>query len=115
MSTPASSVLSSASPRTNGAASAAILASGFGCFAFAVLAILGDKSPSIHRGLIFYQPTGVLSGVSTVSILLWLLIWLILHWLWRNKTVADGRICTGALVLLAAALLLTFPPIADLF
>jgi hypothetical protein len=115
MSAPTGSVLPGSSPRTNGGAAAAILSSGFGCFTFAVLAILGDKSGVVHRGLIFYKPTGVLSGASTVSILLWLLIWLILHRLWRNKTVAEGRTCTIALVLLVAALLLTFPPIAGVF
>jgi hypothetical protein len=99
---------------TNGSGAAAILAAGIGAFAVAVLAMAGDKSAQIARGLIFYKPTGPLSGVTTAAILIWLFTWGILEWRWRNKTVAAGRIYAAALILLALSFLLTFPPIADL-
>jgi hypothetical protein len=38
-----------------------------------------------------------------------------LEWRWRNRTVAAGRIIAVALVLLGLSLLLTFPPVVDLF
>jgi len=44
-----------------------------------------------------------------------LIAWGILDWRWRSRTVALGRINALALVLLGLSLLLTFPPIADLF
>jgi hypothetical protein len=86
-----------------------------GSFALAVLAVAGDKSAAIKSSLVFYRPTGPLSGVTTAAILMWLLTWGILEWRWRNRTVAVGRISVVALALLALSLLLTFPPVVDLF
>ena len=57
---------------TNGSGAAAILSAGVGAFALAVLAIAGDKSAHIAGSLIFYKPTGPLSGVTTTAILIWL-------------------------------------------
>jgi hypothetical protein len=100
---------------TNGSGTAAILAAGIGSFALAVLACAGDKSAAIKNSLIFYKPTGPLSGVTSTAIVIWLLTWGILEWRWRNRTVAVGRINAVALVLLGLSLLLTFPPVVDLF
>lgn len=98
----------------NGSGAAAVLAAGIGSFALAVLACAGDKSAGIKNSLVFYKPTGALSGVSTLAIVLWLVSWGILEWRWRNRTVAAGRISAIALALLGLSLLLTFPPIVDL-
>jgi hypothetical protein len=110
---------SAASPKTpilpNGSGAAAILSAGVGSFALAVLAIAGDKSVSIKSILVFYKPTGPLSGVTTVAILIWLFTWGILEWRWRNRTIAAGRISAIALTLLSLSLLLTFPPVGDFF
>jgi hypothetical protein len=99
----------------NGSGAAAILAAGIGSFALAVLACAGDKSALIKEGLNFYQPTGTLSGVTTVAILIWIFSWGILEWRWRNRTVAAGRINAVAFAMLGLSLLLTFPPVVDLF
>lgn len=115
MNLPNTATLPDAPTRTNGSGAAAILAAGVGSFALAVLAVAGDKSAAIKSSLIFYRPTGPLSGVTTGAILIWLLIWRILEWRWRNRAVAVGRISAVALVLLGLSLLLTFPPIVDLF
>ena len=100
---------------TNGSGAGAILAAGIGSFALAVLTCAGDKSAAIKNALIFYKPTGPLSGVTSTAIVIWLLTWGILEWRWRNRTVAVGRINAVVLVLLGLSLLLTFPPIVDLF
>jgi hypothetical protein len=94
---------------TNGSGAAAILAAGIGSFTLAVLAAAGDKSTAIKNALIFYKPTGALSGVTTTAILIWLAIWGVLEWRWRDRTVALGRINV------VAFLLLGFPPVVDLF
>lgn len=100
---------------TNGSGSAAILSAAIGCFVLAVLAILGDKLVVIRSSLVFYKPTGPLSGVTTLAILAWLFTWGILGWRWRKKTVAARRMNAIAFALLALSLILTFPPVADLF
>lgn len=100
---------------TNGSGAAAILSAGIGSFVLAVLAIAGDKSGTIKSSLIFYKPTGPLSGVTTTAILIWFFTWGLLEWRWRKKTVALRRIAAISLALLGLSLLLTFPPIGDLF
>jgi hypothetical protein len=99
---------------TNGSGAAAILSAGVGAFALAVLAIAGDRSAHVATSLVFYKPTGPLSGVTTVAILIWLFTWGILEWRWGNRTVPAGGINAAALILLGLSFLLTFPPIADL-
>ncbi len=112
---PNSAASPNALPLTNGSGAAAILAAGVGCFALAVLACAGDKLAAVKNSLVFYKPTGPLSGVTTVAIVIWLASWVILQSRWRNRTVGIGRIAAIALALLGLSLLLTFPPIADLF
>jgi hypothetical protein len=99
---------------SNGAAGAAMLAAGAGCFALGVLAVAGDGSKAVAKLLTFYRPTGPLSGVSTVAILVWLVGWIMGNRFWREKTVAIRKVSTVAFVLLAVGLLLTFPPFEDL-
>jgi fluoride ion exporter CrcB/FEX len=99
----------------NGFGAAAILAAGIGSFALGVLTVAGDASRSFAKHLILYRPTGPLSGVTTFAIAIWLLAWVFLSLRWRSRTVALRPILTAAFLLLAAAFLLTFPPVIDLF
>lgn len=99
----------------NGSGAAAILAAGVGSLALAVLALASDKLALIKRFLNFYNPTGPLSGVTTTAIVIWLLTWGILEWRWQGRTVAMGRISVAALALMLLSLVLTFPPVVDLF
>ena len=115
MTMPNSALSRNAPTLTNGSGAAAILAAGIGSFALAVLACAGDKLAAVKNSLIFYKPTGPLSGVTASAILIWLVSWVIFEWRWRNKTVGIGRIAVIALGLLGLSLLLTFPPIVDLF
>lgn len=98
----------------NGPGAAAVLAAGVGCFAMGLISVVADKIRPLARALIFYRPTGPLSGVSTVSILVWLAAWGILHYFWRGRNVELRRWVTVSVVLLAVGILLTFPPLADL-
>ncbi len=99
----------------NGSGAAAVLAAGLGSFLVALFALLADKITAIKSLMIFYRPTGPLSGVTTCAILVWLAAWVVLHVRWRNRTVAFAHIGTAAFILLIVGVLLTFPPIADLF
>ena len=99
---------------TNGPAGAAILSAGIGCSVLGILALAGDASKAVAKLLTFYLPTGPLSGVSTVAILSWLVMWFILAKRWRTKAVALGKINIIAFLLLAAGILLTLPPFVDL-
>ena len=115
MSPPNASTSVSSATRPNGAGAAAILAAGIGAFLLAVFAISADQSAAIKSLMIFWKPTGPLSGVTTSAIVLWLVAWAILYARWRNQSVALTRVNAAAFALLILGLLLTFPPIADLF
>jgi hypothetical protein len=113
MNTPDTAISQNVPAIPNGSGAAAILAAAASCFALGILAFAGDKSVAIKNTLNFYKPTGPLSGVTTSAIVIWLVIWGILEWRWRNKTIVVGRVNAVALVLLGLSFLLTFPPIVD--
>lgn len=104
-----------ASTLPNGAGAAALLAAGIGSFVLAVLAVAADHIVALKGWMVFYKPTGPLSGVTTSAIVMWLVAWAVLHARWKRRTVALGSIVAASLVLLALSLLLTFPPVGDLF
>jgi hypothetical protein len=107
--------LREAGTRTSGSGAAAILSAAVGSFALAILALAGDKSAAVKNSLIFYKPTGPLSGVTDTAILIWLALWIVLEMRWKKKSVALGPICIASFVLLGLSFLLTFPPIVDIF
>jgi len=98
----------------NGSGAAAILAAGIGCAVLGILAFAGDASDAIGKALNVYNPTGTLSGVTTLAILVWLVSWFALNRLWRERTVAMVGINLLSFALLAVGFLLTFPPFMDL-
>jgi hypothetical protein len=98
----------------NGHGAAAIVAAGVGCAMIGILALAGDASPAVNKALTFHKPTGALSGVTTVSILVWLVSWFILGRAWRAKNVNMVSTNIIAFGLLLVGLLLTFPPFMDL-
>jgi hypothetical protein len=98
----------------NGPIAAALLACAIGCFALGAIAVAADGSKSLSSALIFYRPTGPLSGVTTIALAVWLLSWAVLAARWKNKAVAFGKVGIIAFVFLALGLLLTFPPFGDL-
>ena len=98
----------------NGPAAAAILSASVGSLLLGILAVAADGSKRLAALLTFYRPTGPLSGVTSVAIVGWLVVWSIVAIRWRTKTLPISKINVLAFVLLAIALLLTFPPFGDL-
>lgn len=99
----------------NGAGAAAVLSAGIGSFALAVIVIASDRILDFRRLMTFYRPTGPLSGATTSAIVLWLVVWALLHARWHKRNVSLRPVSTAAVILLALGFLLMFPPIADLF
>jgi hypothetical protein len=98
----------------NGPGAAAILSAGIGTGALGVLALAADASKAIGKALNFYNPTGTLSGVTTLTILIWLGSWFVLSRMWEKQTVDLKKIGMVSFALLAVGFLLTFPPFMDL-
>jgi hypothetical protein len=98
----------------NGPGAAAILAAAMGCFALGVLALAGDALPQVAQALNFWKPTGPLSGVTDIAIVIWLAAWFVLARLWAQTSVNLRVVNSASVVMFAAGLLLTFPPVMDL-
>ena len=98
----------------NGPGAAAILAAGIGSLALGLFALAGDAIAPLRQAFAIWPPTGPLSGVSTAAVVVWLAAWLVLGRLWARRNVSIGAVGVAAFLMLAAALLLTFPPFMDL-
>lgn len=92
----------------NGGALGAVLAAGIGAFTLA-LAVIANEAGMFEVPAI-YGPSGGLSGRSTLAVIVWLIAWGILHARWRNRNVAVARVVAWSLVLVAMAVIMTFPP-----
>jgi hypothetical protein len=99
----------------NGPGAAAILAAGIGSAALGVLAFAAEASRPFARLLNFYNPSGPLSGKTTVTVIVWLVAWYGLHTLWRTETVSVEKVSWAAFILLGIGFLLTFPPFWAIF
>jgi hypothetical protein len=98
-----------------GPAAAAIIASGIGALTLGILTTGAEFSAGLKTALNIYNPAGPLSGKTTFSVAAWLLSWLVLNAMWKNKPYDLGKAFTVTLVLIGLGLALTFPPIFVLF
>ena len=100
----------------NGAAWAALLASGIGGVVFGLITDASECSARVSRFLQWYRPTGALSGVAICAIVVWAVVWAVLHARWSGKQLRHQRTLTVTILILALlALLTTFPPFYELF
>ena len=99
----------------NGLAAAALLAGGIGAFAVGLMTVLVELSAAIKTAFTFFKPVGPLSGKTTLGVIIWLISWIILGSMWKDKNVAFGKIAIAAFIFLALGLVFTFPPFFLLF
>lgn len=100
---------------SNGAAAAAVLAAGIGSFALGLFTTLAEAIAPLKNALNFYNAAGPLSGKTTMAVLAWLVAWIVLHSMWRNRQVDFGKVFITTLILVALALVGTFPPFYEAF
>ena len=101
--------------RPNGPVAAALLAGGIGAAVTGLMTALAEASAAIRTSLNWYNPAGPLSGKTGVGVIAFFLAWLLLHMAMRGKEVNFSRAATWAFILLAIGLILTFPPVFELF
>ena len=100
----------------NGPAWAAILAAGVGCVTLGLLVDLAEAFKSVSNRLNLYNPTGDLSGKTLVAIVIWLIVWGVLHARWKNRRIeCPKRIMAVTLIFIVLALIAVFPPFFGLF
>jgi hypothetical protein len=98
----------------NGLSAAAILAAGLGLAVTGIVSAAAEAIAAWSTVLVWSKPVGALSGKTTLGILAWLVSWLILGLAWKDREVTLRPVLIVSVVLLAAGVLLTFPPVFDL-
>lgn len=93
----------------NGAAMAAVLASGIGTFAMGLFVVLHEAGLYVSPSL--YAPAGGLSGRTTFAVIVWLAAWAALHAGWKRRVAGPRSVLRLTLVLVILGILGTFPPV----
>jgi hypothetical protein len=101
-------------PTTNGKGAAAIMAVAIGLLVLGVFTLAGDAVPAAAGFFNIWTPTGPLSGVTGLAILVWLGAWWLLSRLWTARDISLKHVNWAAALMIVAGLLLTFPPFMDL-
>ncbi len=105
--------------KPNGPVAAVFVAAGIGSLILGLLVVLADISPDISKALAFDanyglgKGVGALSGKAFLSVLGFIVSWVVLHFYTRGKEVDFGRWFAVALILVLAGFALTFPPIFE--
>ncbi len=101
--------------RPGGAVAAALVAGGLGSATIGLMTILAEALSGVKDALNWWDPAGPLVGKTGVGVIVFLISWIVLHFIFRNKEVNMARMTVIALVLLGFGLLGTFPPFFGLF
>jgi hypothetical protein len=101
--------------RPEGPIVAALLAGGIGCLALGLFTTLAEASTDVKDWLDWKTRVGPLSGKTGMTVIVWLVAWVVLHVIYRNKPSETQRALTIALVLVALGLLGTFPTFFQAF
>lgn len=96
-----------------GVAAATFIASGIGALVLGLMTTGAEFSAGLKGALNWWNPAGPLSGKTSVAVLAWLISWVLLHTLWKNKEVNLRASFIITLVLIGLGLLFTFPPIFE--
>ena len=76
----------------NGPGAAAVLAAAIGGLSLGVFALAADAFPALARVLNLWNPTGPLSGVTDIAIIVWLVSWFALSRRWVRRNLNLQRI-----------------------
>jgi hypothetical protein len=101
--------------RPEGPIAAAVLAGGIGCFVLGLLTTLAEANASIKDWLNWNDDVGPLSGKTGLTVIVWLIVWAILHVIYRGRRFETRRALVIALILIALGVLGTFPTFFQAF
>lgn len=104
------STIGYASARSSGPAAAVLLAAGLASFTLGLLSVLSAASASVSDALTLSDRVGELSGLTTVSVVVFFGAWAVLGFAWRHADPPLERVAGVVAVLIALGLLGTFPP-----
>ena len=99
----------SAGDKPSGPIAAAFLSAGAGGVVLGILVVLAEASPGIKDALDLNSRVGPLSGKTIFAVLAWLIAWVVLHVVLKDKNPDTKKVFVWTGVLFGIAVLLTFP------
>jgi cytochrome c biogenesis protein CcdA len=100
--------------RPSGPAAAVVFAAGLACFALGLLTVLTAASAAISSALTVSARVGDLSGVTTVTAIVFFGSWALLGLIWRKADPPLMRVAAVTAALTLLGVLGTFPPLVEL-
>lgn len=96
---------------------AAFIASGIGSFFLGLMIVLTEmpSGAGLKSFLTWVGPVGPLSGKTGVAVIAFVVSWVALHFVFKNRALTLTRSFVIALVLLVLGLLMSFPPVFEIF
>jgi len=102
--------------KPEGPVSAAILAAGIGVLALGIFTTLAEASTTLKEDVFQWSTrVGPLAGKTGIAVAVWLVSWVILFFVLRNKPFETRRALTISLVLIGLGLIGTFPTFFQAF
>jgi hypothetical protein len=101
--------------RPSGPAAAVVLATGIACLALGVASVVTAASAAVSDALTLSERAGPVSGLSTVTAVVFFAAWGVLSLAWRRADPSLVRVAVVSAVLVAVGLLATFPPVFNAF
>lgn len=98
----------------NGPSLAAVLAAGIGLAVTGIMSTLAESIAAFSAALAWSKPVGALSGKTSIGIVAWLVSWIILGLIWKDRDVRFAPVIVVSAILLVVGLLFTFPPFFEL-
>ena len=99
----------------NGGIVAASVAAGAGCAALGLLTVASAASTEFADLLTLYSPSGPLTGKATVAAIIYVIVWVNLHFRLRDRELSLSKGFLLTMALLVIGLAGTFPPVYQLF
>jgi hypothetical protein len=99
----------------NGGIVAATIAAGAGCAALGLLTVAAAAWAEFADLLNLYAPSGPLTGKATVSAIIYVIVWINLHFRLRDRELSLSKGFLLTMFLLVIGLAGTFPPVYQWF
>lgn len=90
---------------------ASMIASGIGSLVLGIAIVLAEVNVDIKTFLTWNTGVGPLSGKTGVSIIAFVISWVVLHYAFQRRAISLTTSFVVTLVLVVLGLLLTFPPV----
>ena len=104
-----------AAEKPNGPVAAVFIAAGIGSLVLGILTTLAEASEDLKSWLELSESVGSLSGKTIIATATFLVAWAILAALFRGKSMNVRMVFIWTALLVAIALVLTFPTFFELF